>query len=296
MFMAFSFPKASIVIPTYNNAKVLRKVLKGMQKLEYPNSFEAIVVDDGSRDNTAEMMKEFSKDKRVRFLSMGKNSGVCKARNTGIKASRFPILVNMDHDCIPEKDWLTDLVKGFEDPKVGVISSFGDFGGTSTAFRKNLLRKVGGYDERYFYYREDTDLTFSIMDLGYKFKKAKMKYYHDHKELAPKGFWNTLKYLRKRLHYHKNDALLFKKHKKLAAKFLDVKLGFLVSPKRDFQVVTGQWLGPHALVLSSPRGIHFLENKSPLHAVAIILAGIGYVIAVKFYRLLGSIKFGTFLL
>jgi len=241
-------------------------------------------------------MEEFSKDKRIRFIALGKNRGVCKARNTGIKAAKFPIVVNMDHDCIPEKDWLKELVKGFEDPKVGVISSFGDFGGTSTAFRKELLEKVGGYDERYFYYREDTDLTFSIMDLGYKFKKAEMRYYHDHEEIAPKGFLNTLKYLYKRLRYHKNDALLFKKHRKLASEFLDVKLGFIVNPKRDFEVVTGQWLGPHALVLSSPRGIHFLENKSPLHAVAIILGGIAYVFAVKLYRLLGSIKFGVLLI
>ena len=294
--MPFSFPKVSIVIPTYNNLKVLRKVLKGMQQIKYPNEFEIIVVDDGSSDGTVDMMKEFASNKTIRFLTLGKNSGVCKARNTGIKASKFPILVNMDHDCIPEKDWLTDLVKGFEDPKTGVISSFGDFGGTSTAFRKELLTKVGGYDEKYFYYREDTDLTFSIMDLGYKFKKAKMKYYHDHKEIAPKGAAATFKYLLKRLHYHKNDALLFKKHRKLASKFLDVKLGFLVNPRKDFEVVTGQWLGPHALVLSSPRGIHFLENKSPFHAIAIILAGIAYVFAVKFFRLVGSIKFRTFLL
>jgi len=98
------------------------------------------------------------------------------------------------------------------------------------------------------------------------------------------------------LRYHMNDALLFKKHRKLAGKFLDVKLGFVVNPVRDFAVVTGIWMEPYKLVLSSPRGMRFVENKTPLHALFIIAVGLGYVIAVKFFRLLGSVRFGTLLL
>ncbi len=296
--MAFSFPKASIVVATHNNATVLGKVLKAMLRLDYPNEFEVIVVDDGSKDNTAEIVeKEFGREKRIKFIPLGKNQGVCKARNIGIKMARFPIVVNMDHDCIPERKWLRELVKGFDSPSIGVVSSFGDYGGTSTAFRKELLGKVGGYDERYGYYREDTDVTFSIMDLGYGYKELpNPMYVHDHKEATPKGVAAMLQYLFRRLTYHQNDALLFKKHRKLASKFLDVKLGFLVNPKRDFQVVTGTWMEPYKLVLSSPRGMRFVENKSPLHALFIIAIGIAYVLAIKVFRLLGSIRFGTLLL
>lgn len=295
--MAFSFPKASIVIPTRNNKKALEKVLEAMLFLDYPNEFEVIVVDDGSTDGTKEMLQEkFGKEKRIKAILLGSNKGVCKARNAGIAKAGFPIVVNMDHDCIPEKGWLTGLVKEFQDEKVGIVSSFGDFGGTSTAFRKELLDRVQGYDERFFYYREDTDLTFSIMELGYKFKPVKMQYFHDHKEIAPNGFLAGLKYVYKRLCYHMNDALVFKKHRKLASEFLDVKFGFIVNPKKDFEAVTGTWLGPHDLVLSSPRGIHFVENKSIFHAFLIISAALFYVLAVKLFRLAGSIKFGTLLI
>ena len=51
--MDFSFPKASIVIASYNNRKVLEKELDAMLRLDYPNEYEIIVVDDGSTDDTA---------------------------------------------------------------------------------------------------------------------------------------------------------------------------------------------------------------------------------------------------
>jgi GT2 family glycosyltransferase len=177
------------------------------------------------------------------------------------------------------------------------VSSFGAFGGTSTAFRKKLLVKVHGYDERYRYYREDTDLTFKIMDLGYGYKVVKADYVHDHKETAPKGAWNKTRYVLKRLRYHENDVLLYKNHPLLAGKFLNVKFGFLVSPADDFKVVANLWEGSSKqLKLGSPRGITLIENKSPLHALAIILAGIAYVFAVKSFRLWGSVKFRKLLI
>lgn len=296
--MAFQYSNASIVIASFNNRVVLEKVLKAMLALDYPAEFEIIVVDDGSKDGTVEMLREkFGNEKKIRVIGFGANKGVCRARNEGIRAARYPIVVNMDHDCIPSKSWLRDLISGFESPKVGVVSSFGSYGGTSTAFRKELLGKVHGYDERYFYYREDTDLTFSIMDLGYEYKVVNADYLHDHNEVAPKGKKQMLKYVLKRLRYHENDALLFKKHPKLASPFLHVKFGFLVDPRQDFRVVVNKWEGSSKeLKLGSPRGIVMLENKSPLHAIAIILMGIVYVFAVKFYRLVGSIKFGKLLL
>lgn len=296
--MAFLYPKASIVIASFNNRVVLEKALVAMLALDYPAGYEIIVVDDGSSDGTVEMLREkFGNEKKIRVIGFGENRGVCRARNEGIRATRFPIVVNMDQDCIPSKSWLRELVKGFDGPKVGVVSSFGSYGGTSTAFRKEALGKVHGYDERYFYYREDTDLTFSIMDLGYSYRVVKADYVHDHKEVAPKGKMAMLKYVLKRLRYHENDALLFKKHPKLAAPFLHVKLGFIVDPRQDFRVVVNKWEGSSKqLKLGSPRGIVMLENKSPLHAIAIILMGIAYVFAIKFYRLVGSIRFGKLLL
>jgi glycosyltransferase involved in cell wall biosynthesis len=291
-----NLPKASIVVAAYNHAKGIKATIEGILSVSYPNDFEIIVVNDGSTDNTKEILKQFEKNKKIKIINFEKNKGVCAARNAGIKAAEYEILVNMDHDCIPKKDWLTNLMKGFSSEQIGVVSSMGAYGGTSTAFRKELLDKVGGYDEEYRYYREDTDLTFKIMELGYEYNVVKAEYIHDHELVKPKGFFGVAKYALQRMSYHKNDVLLYKKHPKLAKGFLDVKLGFIVNPEKDFQVVTGTWMEHKVPKLSSPRGIVFMEGKGIGNRIIIFFAGIIYVILIKCYRLSGSIKYGKLLL
>lgn len=293
----FVFPRVSIVIATLNNAKTLRKVLLGMLKLDYPSEFEVIVVADGCTDETSQMLKkEFGKTRKIKFIELNR-SGVCKARNTGIEKARFPIVINMDHDCIPDKNWLKEMAKGFAEKKVGVVSAYGHFGGTSTGFRKELLDRVGGYDRDYFYYREDTDLAFKIIELGYEFKRVKANYVHDHEMAKPKGIIEFSKHVLQRIAYHQNDALLYKKHpNKLCEDFLNIKLGFIVNPVSDFKTATGLWQKKGKFELSSPRGITFLKNKSIAHSFLIVLGGILYVIAVKISRLIGSIKHKKLLL
>lgn len=292
------WPKASIVVATYRNPVGLEKTVRGLLELDYPSDFEIIVVNDGSPDNTKQVLdSNFSKNPKVKIIHFEKNQGVCQARNAGIRAARFPIVVNMDHDCIPAKCWLQKMVSGFDSSLVGVVSAYGGYGGTSTAFRKELLDKVGGYDEEYRYYREDTDLAFKVMDLGFEFKAVKADYVHGHEEVKPRGFAEFLRHVWKRLNYHQNDVLLWKKHSTpVCAEFLHVKFGFLVDPRTDFAVATGLWQKNEKFSLSSPRGITFLENKSPFHSVVIVMGGIAYVLAVKIFRLIGSVRFGKVLL
>lgn len=135
------------------------------------------------------------------------------------------------------------------------------------------------------------------MELGYEFKLVKADFLHDHKEEKPKGILGILRYGYKRLKLHGNDVLLYKKHPNdLTKKFLNIKFGFIVSPISDFKVATGLWKKNGKLELSSPRGIVFIENKTPFHALAIVFLGIGYVIAVKFARLIASIRFRKLLI
>jgi len=289
------FPKASIVIATLNNEPILKKVIEGLLKLDYPNDFEVIVANDGSTDNTWKMLQGFGN--KIKAINFEKRGGVCRTRNAAIKAAKHPILINMDHDCIPDKNWLKDMMKGFENPKVGVVSAYDYFGGTSTGFRKELVERVGGYDEAYFFYREDTDLSFKIMDLGYDFKLVKANYIHDHEMVKPKGLKSMINYVLRSWRIHQNDILLYKKHPtKVCQEFLHIKFGFLIDPFWDFSIATGKWEKGAKLSLSSPRGITVLENKTPLHTLAIVLAGIVFVVGLKLYRLKASIKHGKLLI
>src|SRR4030042_1857426 len=79
-------PEISVIIPTYNRAGVLGRSIKSVLTQTY-RDFELLVVDDGSTDNTDELLKSFN-DPRIRFFKHETNRGFSAALNTGIKSSR----------------------------------------------------------------------------------------------------------------------------------------------------------------------------------------------------------------
>jgi glycosyltransferase involved in cell wall biosynthesis len=91
-------PLVSVIIACYNHGRYLATAIESILILEYPN-IEIIVVDDGSTDNTQEVLKEFSEVKNV----YQENQGLSAARNTGIANSSGEFLIFLDAD-----DWLLD--------------------------------------------------------------------------------------------------------------------------------------------------------------------------------------------
>ena len=75
-------PKVSIVIPTYNQADFLPKAIQSALNQTY-RDWEMIIVDDGSTDNTEEIVKGY-KESRIRSILKKYNIGESAARNTGI--------------------------------------------------------------------------------------------------------------------------------------------------------------------------------------------------------------------
>ncbi|MFH0970360.1 MAG: glycosyltransferase [Candidatus Diapherotrites archaeon] len=293
---------ASIVVATLNGGEPLIKAVNGMLRQDFKGKYEIIVVDDGSYDGKTPFLlkKNFQKNPRISLIFLPR-SGVCKARNAGINAAKHEVVINMDHDCVPQKNWLQTLVNGFDSPCVGAVSAYGHYGGTSTGFRKTILDHLGGYDEDFFYYREDTDLSFRIMELGFEYVRiptASKMYTEDRTLVSPKGVRAILKYTHQRLKYHMNDVLLHKKHPtKLCDEFLHVRWKFFVDPVEDFKVVTGLWKdSERELELSSPRGLKFFESKSFIYFPFLVFVGLGYAFAVKIARMAGSFKHGHWLM
>lgn len=98
-------PKVSVIIPTYNRAHPVGRAIESVLNQTYQD-FELIVVDDGSTDNTEEIIKEFQlKDNRIIYLKHDENKGGSAARNTGIKASKGEYIAFLDSDdeWLPEK-------------------------------------------------------------------------------------------------------------------------------------------------------------------------------------------------
>ena len=114
-------PTVSVIIPTYNRAHLVGRAIKSVLEQTYQD-FELIVVDDGSTDNTKEVVKGFN-DKRIKYILHEKNKGATAARNTGIKAARGEYIAFQvsDDEWLPVK--LEKQMKVFETvpPEVGVV-------------------------------------------------------------------------------------------------------------------------------------------------------------------------------
>jgi len=98
-------PKISVIIPTFNRAHLLSRAIKSVLTQTLID-FELIIVDDGSTDNTAEIINSFS-DPRIKFLSLGKNFGGNYARNQGIKAACSDFVSFLDSD----DEWLVNKLE-----------------------------------------------------------------------------------------------------------------------------------------------------------------------------------------
>lgn len=108
--------KVSVIVPALNAAGLLPAclgALKNQVGLEFGVDYEIILVDDGSRDATAQVAHDLG----VRVI-VQPNAGPASARNRGVRASCAPIVAFTDADCIPDPDWLCQMLAPFTDPDV----------------------------------------------------------------------------------------------------------------------------------------------------------------------------------
>ena len=102
-----SQPLVSVIIPAYNRAKTIEAAVKSVQAQTYTN-WEIIISDDGSNDNTIEVVARLSRDDaRVRYIVHHPNRGAQTARNAGIKAANGEWVAFLDSD----DTWLPDSLE-----------------------------------------------------------------------------------------------------------------------------------------------------------------------------------------
>jgi len=192
-------PSVSVVIPVRNCRKTINKCLDSLALIEQP-SFEALIMDDGSTDGTAESCESRQWVKLTR-LDPG---GPSRARNKGIEMARGEFVAFTDGDCIVDRSWLKELHSAFVSDDIagggGDQTSPADetsFGRTvqeffkhigfmtgyikndlklvevehnpscNSMYRKSVLKEVGGFDESLFP-GEDVDLDYRIRSRGYR--------------------------------------------------------------------------------------------------------------------------------
>ena len=131
--------KISVIIPAHNEEKYLGQTLEAIMHQDYPD-FEVIVVDNASTDKTSDIARSFT---GVKVLYESRK-GTMWACECGRKAAKGGIIVRMDADCLPEKDWLSKGADFFKDKNVVVVSGPYDYHDASPFFRK-MATMVQGY-------------------------------------------------------------------------------------------------------------------------------------------------------
>jgi glycosyltransferase involved in cell wall biosynthesis len=117
----------SIILCTYNRAQRLEQALKSLQKMASPvgSSWELIIVDNNSNDNTERVVQKFMNDSSVdvKYI-IEKRQGVSHARNTGVRQASGDIIVFTDDDCIVDRYWIASILNEFKSD-----ASIAGFGG-----------------------------------------------------------------------------------------------------------------------------------------------------------------------
>lgn len=114
-------PLVTVIIPCYNYGHLIQETLQSVLKQTYAN-WECLVIDDGSTDNTADVVKRYSlKDKRIKLITQ-RNGGQSNARNNGLKHAVGKYVQFLDADDLLQDDKLRNQVAYLEsNPDVAVV-------------------------------------------------------------------------------------------------------------------------------------------------------------------------------
>ena len=117
-------PLVSVIIPAYNEEKVIGGAIESVLDQTYPNT-EVIVVDDGSSDRTAKIASKFSREypDKVKLVKHEKNLGKFEALNSGMKSARGEFIYHMDADGFLAVDNIEKMVSAFQNSELGEVAS-----------------------------------------------------------------------------------------------------------------------------------------------------------------------------
>ena len=192
----------SVLIPAYNEEDSIKATVDSVFESDYNNIVEVIVINDGSKDRTAEIVKDLKKKYSKLILIDKKNSGKGDSLNHGIKIARGELIAVVDSDSFPDKDAIRKCVGFFENERVGAATvpilsrNKGKFfeklqsieysvialtrkllegvdgiyvtPGPLALYRKTALKEIGGFDSTNL--TEDIEITWHLTKAGWQRK------------------------------------------------------------------------------------------------------------------------------
>lgn len=217
--------KISVVLTTYNRAPLLPRVLNALAAQSFSKkNYELLIIDDGSTDQSGNVIVPFlKKNPHFRYFPK-KHEGLSAGRNFGISHAGGELIAFTDDDVVPDSKWLEELWEVYQKEKpLGIEGKvvtdtqkplFGNapentqgkkYIGCNSAYTKKILEKVGGYDRRFFWVRDDSDMAFRVLKHGPISFAPRAVVYHPYRPI-------DAMHLLKRLTIIQSDLLLFQKH------------------------------------------------------------------------------------
>lgn len=206
----------SVIVPVYNGSLTIERCLNALAQQTVESAcYEIIVVDDGSKDDTAPKVKAWiaAHPQHVTQLVQQANAGPAAARNHGAEVAQAPLLLFTDADCAPLPTWIAELTVAFADETVigakgaylteqsALVPRFVqaeyedrydrmlhqtqiDFIDTySAAYRRTIFLENGGFDVIFTTASvEDQEFSFRLAQKGYRLvfaPKAQVRHVHD---------------------------------------------------------------------------------------------------------------------
>jgi GT2 family glycosyltransferase len=220
-------PQLSLIVGVFDAERNLPLLFDSIERAaeNADVSWEAVLVDNNSRDRSLAMMREFATRAKVPVTVLSETrQGVSFARNAGLRAATGDILAVVDSDCILAPDWAAALARTFADaPDLAMIGgrvelyndadlpisirrsrtpvevtvaefNFLDIPGCNLAFRRALLDRIGPYDVRLgpgtrVGMGEDVDLVYRAARAGGRVRYVpEVVIYHNHGRSRPEQF------------------------------------------------------------------------------------------------------------
>lgn len=247
-------PKVSIIIPTYNSSRFLKRTIGSVLAQTF-RDWELLIVDDCSKDSTRLIVEEYSKfDKRIKFFKTETNSGgPATPKNIGVENARGEFIAFLDHDdeWFPEKlEKQLNVFKNSKDDNLGLVSCGANlinkknkrfsiynpkklkvgfpeillrnpiYSNSSVLIRKSVIDVVGERDDK-MKYSEDWDMWIRICKNNFKIEIMNdiLFNYHFHDSNVTKAQKDSLLKVR-------DAEYVFNKHQDLYEKYNYVHVGW----------------------------------------------------------------------
>lgn len=151
--------KVSVIIPTYNDSEDIIACLEALADQDFPkNEFEVIVVDDGSTDNTKQIIEAFKEEIPNLNYQYQRNQGPATARNYGARIAQGDVILFTDADCEPFKNWISEMTTPFFEKGSNVVGVKGAY----KTKQKSIIAKFAQaeFEDRYRKMLNSTNIDF----------------------------------------------------------------------------------------------------------------------------------------